>query len=435
MNQQSDFDEFNYLERKRFPLDWRSPHQNNAPDCKVTVNGSEEYLVHLEVACRSSKFFFDVATGIARSQKETSFGLSSASDGDIQLKMSDGSTMRIGRVTESVTELKTQIHKTLGISEPRQRLFCRKGQESNVELDEGWRSLANYGVERGSIVMLVVREPWQCVERSADNNTKTVHLALPEACADVFETVLDYMYHFHRVAKPEYAFPYLSADRALGTLWLAGRLEMTELQEQMVNHLQQAVTVQSAPEYLSASVRLGLSKVRETATRLTAAGLDKMAPDACDGLPLEALEQLLAVAEVGGAGPAWARDRVLAAYLRAYDAAGRLDEPAYRRVIRRHSAGRGGAGVAADGGGGGSEEDQEGVAAEDALLLLDLSIRCARKSQYVSYTGSPARRARSGRFPSHRSLKAICHIHRRILRHVPRRIIVSYYPSDSDSVL
>ena len=63
MSKQLDFDEFNFLDKKRSPLDWRNPKDDHAPDCRIIVNGTNEYSIHLEVACRSSKFFFDVAAG------------------------------------------------------------------------------------------------------------------------------------------------------------------------------------------------------------------------------------------------------------------------------------------------------------------------------------------------------------------------------------
>jgi hypothetical protein len=61
---QLDFDEFDYRERKRSPLDWSNPQPQNATDCKVIVNGeAKEYSIHLKVASRSSEFFFNIARG------------------------------------------------------------------------------------------------------------------------------------------------------------------------------------------------------------------------------------------------------------------------------------------------------------------------------------------------------------------------------------
>ena len=154
------------------------------------------------------------------------------------------------------------------------------------------------------------------------------------------EAVLDYIYGFNRDPRAEQD---LSAEEAVGALWLAGRLEVTELQEQVVGHLESAVTEQNVHAYLSAAMGLGLVKVQESVTRLAAAGVEEIT-GACGGLPLEAMEGLLSAAEEGGAGTAGVRDRLLASYLRAYDESGRLDEEAFRRLMGRHSAraGRGG---------------------------------------------------------------------------------------------
>jgi hypothetical protein len=79
---QPDFDEFNYLGRKRSYPDWRDPQLgSSAPDCHVIVNGGlKQYSIHLEVACRSSKFFFDVAAGRSQQAEKASASLPSASE-------------------------------------------------------------------------------------------------------------------------------------------------------------------------------------------------------------------------------------------------------------------------------------------------------------------------------------------------------------------
>ena len=160
-------------------------------------------------------------------------------DGDVQIKMQDGTNTWTGSITGTVLELKEQIGQVMNISEQRQRLLFQNAQGSEVELDEDWRSLAGCGVKRGDTLMLVVREPWQRTETDNDDaQTTTVRLTLPEACVGVFEAVLDYMYRFHRDPRAEHTLPDLSAESALGALWLAGRLEMAELQEQVMAHLQ-----------------------------------------------------------------------------------------------------------------------------------------------------------------------------------------------------
>ena len=236
--------------------------------------------------------------------------------------------------------------------------------------------------------MLVLREPWQRTELgNSDGQGTTVYLTLPEVCAGVFETVLDYMYCFYHDPRVKQTLPNLSAESALGALWLAGRLEMPELQEQIVEHLQTAVTVHNAYVYLSVSLQLGMSKVAEAATLLAAEGLRQLQipPGACNRLPLEALEKLLETAEEGMTEvPLWrkveerkARNSVLASLLRAYDGSGRLDELAYRCLMWRHSASVCHNAIDAKRVEVTLEDGEDGeIGAEDALFLLDLAIRC-----------------------------------------------------------
>ena len=378
--QQPDFDEFDCLGRRASPLYWRDPLSASTADCKIFVNGDKEYALHLEVACRSSQYFFKVATVAGKSQPDQTPVIAGScdTDGEIQVKMQDGATIRIGRITDMVSDLKTHIDKTLSISVSHQRLFYKGTKGADEELVEGWRTLANYGVKRGDVVMLVVRAPWQRTEIAdvGDGHMRTVNLTLPEACVGVFEAVLDHMYEFHRDPRKEHALPELSTDSALAMLWLAGRLEMTELQEQVVKYLRKAVKEQNAIAFVAAAGRLGLVKVEAAAMKVAAAGLEGMAAGACDELSFEALERLLIMAEEDGRRSAGARDRVVTSYLRAYDGRGRLDEEAYCRLMRRHSVSAlSGDGERAEGSVDKDVAGGEGIAAEDALLLLDMAIR------------------------------------------------------------
>jgi hypothetical protein len=86
---------------------------SSALDCHVIENGgAKQYSVHLEVVCRSSTFFFDVAAGRSQSAEKTlTNSLPSDSDGDdMQLKTQDGTIVRIGKVTSTMTELKADQH-------------------------------------------------------------------------------------------------------------------------------------------------------------------------------------------------------------------------------------------------------------------------------------------------------------------------------------
>ena len=117
---QPDFDEFDYRERKRSPLDWRNPQSCASSDCKVIVNGgAKEYSIHMKIACRSSEFFFNIARGRSQPAEKLQRVVPTSPDGDVQLKTQDGMTTRIGRVADTVSELKGQVNKTLGISASR----------------------------------------------------------------------------------------------------------------------------------------------------------------------------------------------------------------------------------------------------------------------------------------------------------------------------
>ena len=51
--------------------------------------------------------------------------------------MQDGMTLKIGRVTDTVMQIREHINNILGISVQQQRLFFRKAQTNDIELDEG----------------------------------------------------------------------------------------------------------------------------------------------------------------------------------------------------------------------------------------------------------------------------------------------------------
>ena len=353
-------------------MHWRSSQEHFPADCEVVINGgTSRYLIHLEVVCCTSKFFFDMATGRLYQEEKLDPPSQPSLDGEIQVKMQDGTTCKIGRVSSTLSELKGQLHKLRCLSKERQRYFFRKGQDTDIEIDEDWRTIGSYGVTRGDAVLLVLREPWQrSGSRDLGNiQIKTVHLSIPETCANIFESILDYMYKFHCEPGSLHTLPALTAESSLAALWLAGRLEMRDLQLQLIEHLHSTVTQENAHLFLLPAVQLGLVKVRGVVMRMAAASLGTAPAAAFDGLPLEAFEQLLAMAEELGKGEAAARDRILASYLRAYDAGGRLDGEAYRRLMRSHSASVGARQAAA------TTDDDEGIEAEDTLLLLDMAIR------------------------------------------------------------
>ncbi len=94
---------------------------------------------------------------------------------------------------------------------------------------------------------------------------------------------------------------------------------MAELQQQVVEHLQDGAERAGVP------VGCGAAGAGQGAGGGDAAGGGGAGGDggACDRLPLEAGQKLLAVACGAGAG---ARDRVVALYVLAYDGGGRDEE-------------------------------------------------------------------------------------------------------------
>jgi hypothetical protein len=80
--QQPDFDEFDCLGRRASPLDWRDPLSASSSDCKIFVNGDKEYALHLEVACRSSQYFFKVATAAGKSRPDQTPAVAGSCDTD-----------------------------------------------------------------------------------------------------------------------------------------------------------------------------------------------------------------------------------------------------------------------------------------------------------------------------------------------------------------
>ena len=323
-----DFDEFKSI-RRILPSSWRESEHSSSANCNVVINGGKKYSIHLEVACCSSMFFYNVATGskLLESPKQLTSGVHT-STGEILIKSRDGAAFKIGNVASTLQDLKKQVQLAHDIPECQQRYFLRKGHAGDEELDEDWRTLRSYGVKKDGTLNLIVREPWQ----RTDPASKTVNLTLPEPCASAFEWVLDYMYDDCARREIPCIAADLAPDRALAALWLAGRLEMARLQVQLAQHLQRAVTPANAHAYMSAALGLGLGKAGEAAARLVAAaGLDRLPRGACDGMPLDAVERLVGMAATtAGEGAAAGRDRVLASYLRARDAAGRLDEESYR---------------------------------------------------------------------------------------------------------
>ena len=93
-----DFDEFKSL-RRILPSSWRESEHSSSANCDVVINDEQKYSIHLEVACCSSMFFYNVATGskLLESHKQLTAGVHS-STGEIHINSRDGATFKIGNV-------------------------------------------------------------------------------------------------------------------------------------------------------------------------------------------------------------------------------------------------------------------------------------------------------------------------------------------------
>jgi hypothetical protein len=173
-------------------------------------------------------------------------------------------------MSDTLQIMKQRIRKILTIPEDQQRLFHRGDNGDERELDEDWRTLQGCGVKVGDTLLLVMREPWQ----HTDMATKTVRLTLPDMCAEAMDHVMDYMHRFHCDAAQAACGTSSrlaiaptrdkSPSAVLSMLWLAGRMEMRDLQVQLATYLEGAVTADTAGEYVEPAARLGLVKVRST---------------------------------------------------------------------------------------------------------------------------------------------------------------------------
>jgi BTB And C-terminal Kelch len=310
----------------------------------------------------TSGYFFKVATGAAPNVTRSLGGSKTA--GDIQVKMQDGSSLSVGKISDSLLELKKQVQAacSCGIPVREQRYYVLR-ESKNVELVEDWRRLSSLGVKAGDTLLLLPREVWQ----RTDSSSKTVHLSLPAPCVDVFERVLDFMYSYRCDGSCFSKLGELTPSSALGALWLAGHLDIVDLQLHILSHLESRVTEQNAHLYLGTAVELGLERALESLTSLASSNLANIPAETLCGLPLEVMEGLLKGAFEAAGGAAKAGWRAVASYLRARDAEGkldeRLDEELFLRLTRGHS---------------GSRQDGEGLEAievEDALLLIGLARR------------------------------------------------------------
>ena len=265
-------------------INWRD-HVSSA-DCRVVVmcNGQmKEYRLHLRILCRSSDFFFKVATGTVEAVQLILSNLDS--DGSISIKMQDGSTASIGKSTDTLWDLKRHVCDAYDIPIENQRYFRIDGAKQ-TEIIDVWKQVSDFEQP----LLFIPREPWQRV----DNETKTVYLSLPNPCLEVFERILDFMYNYRCDDSCLQALGELNASSTLALLWLADRLDMPDLEGCLISHLEYTALSQTAHRYLATAVELGQWMILDALTQLAAFSLDSMPAGMCDGLPLEVVEGLLA---------------------------------------------------------------------------------------------------------------------------------------------
>ena len=319
-------------------MSWREDLNELPSNFKVVVNGDphREYAVHLQVLSATSKIFFklylileagkDVDEELARVESDVS--------GHFSVHLQDRSVLQIGSEHDTVYQLKQKIASFYGIASERLDLYTCAEQVKKCEtssgkfegMDEDWRLVSSY--THCSSISLVIRDNWM----KTDLKDKVATLTLPIPCSFTeFERVLDFMYSWHIQGAP---FQNQANDpnprSALCMLFLATRLRIERLAEQLTAQLQQNISPLEAPALIAPAAALGLNKVREHAEQRAAAALALAPPGVFDGLPLSSFENVLRAASDVSAP---ARAAAVTSFLAARDAAGRLEEASFRRLV------------------------------------------------------------------------------------------------------
>ena len=356
---------------------WREQTHASSADCKVVVNcdgQAREYLLHLQMLCKSSGFFFKVATGSVQAiqfdlkDKNT---MITSNQRAIQIKMQDGYTVSIGKSVDNLRDLKRHVCDTYNIPIENQRYFRIEGTDHNEIIDE-WTVLSSYEEP----LLLIPREPWQ----RFDTETNTIYLSIPKPCLDIFERILDFMYSYRCSESCLEKLGKLSPTSALGALWLTDHLDIPDLEDHLISHLERMVTPHTCHSYLATAVQLRQGPLVDALTRLASQHLECLPAEVIENLPLDVVGGLLENSSVEIFSEA--RGRVVVSYLQARDSEGRLVEQHFRRLMRIFVAGQSTRDSA------GSEETSSGdtgldqedcffwsISAEDAAALLGLARR------------------------------------------------------------
>jgi hypothetical protein len=395
-------------------LSWRKDLNEIPSNFKVVINGDpyREYPVHLQVLSATSKVFFKLYLRLeaGKDAEEILARADSNMNGHFIVHLQDNRVLQIGSEHDTVRQLKQKIATKYGIVADRLDLYsyaekveaCETSKAKVENMDEDWRLVSSYTKECTRI-SLMIRDNWLITNLK----DKVATLTLPTLCSIAeFERVLDFMYSWHIQGTP---FQKQTNDptprSALAMLFLATHLRIDRLAEQLTAELQQSISPLEAPALIILAGALGLNTARELAEQSAATAFALAPPDIFDDLPLPSFENVLRAAP---GVTAVARAAAVISFLAARDAAGRLEEASFHRLVgllpaapgpegamgagptaegaagRAAGAGGGGeCGESCDEGGGDSEgaagirviADGEAFSATGALTLLQAALR------------------------------------------------------------
>jgi hypothetical protein len=322
-------------------MSWTDELNEIPADFKVVLNGDppREYAVHLQVLSAASKIFFKLYLGLeAGKEVEELYTLSETlaaneENRHFEVILQDCSVLRIGSKFDTVFQLKQKIANKYCISAERLVLFtCAENKEECIlnremvdDMAEDWRLVSSY-TQNGSCISLIVRDNW--IKTSLKDKVVILTLPTPCLCTD-FERVLDFMYSQHVQGIPSQKSCDPAPRSALSMLFLATRLCINPLAEQLASLLQQSISPLDAPALIGPAAALGLNKVRAYAEELATGTLALAPRGAFDGLPLPSFERVLRAAT---GVTAEVRASTVASFLGARDASGQLDHESFHRL-------------------------------------------------------------------------------------------------------
>ena len=304
---------------------WRLAHQNYPCDWTLKISGpnNTQYPVNLALLSPNSEFFSRITEGNHTHRFQPHHDAAHETEGEVQIDSAVFNIPKIGRIADTLKQLKRKVQESTGVSRLRQRFsFLPKRDPAEpaaapaLELQEDWKRLSDYGIRSGDRLRLQVDPPWHRIDAA----NKTVVLTLPPPCRDAFEACLDHLCDRDR-ARP--LSPALAPGDALALVWLAGHLGARQLKDELLAHLELNMSPSSAHSFLGPALSLGLDRVAGAARDLAARRLDAFPAAALCSLPLEEFEDLinsacraLPVAGRNSAGsPAWAPAWAAVTYL------------------------------------------------------------------------------------------------------------------------